>query len=388
MLIDARADHVAVINGDLTPIATSIQGATSNRYQEHMWMTDDGGVHLLIAGLDDSVSGLRILSTHDAGTSWMTTLQLAETQERPKADALFQDGELHLVYPGVAGELMYARFVRSSHGQWQQQVQHRLFDAHETHLAQRPTLTLDQNGHVWVAFTQTDLATGQIVMRVGVLNESGRFRLIERVFGTANHSERKSARIHALNAGLVLIYTDGPDDTQAFYTLNISYCASVQDHASWIDQALLTYPEHDGFKDRYGAHFNALIDNISQVQIVTTSEGTLLHVRWHTSNPAAPVLQRLGNSNPYVQIAHSSDGTLYIAGCFDPGHYKDVVKLLRSADGGASFVPERYLVYEPEINLGKARIEMPLQINLTSGQLPLVRQIERPDGLYGFVAFF
>jgi len=158
----------------------------------------------------------------------------------------------------------------------------------------------------------------------------------------------------------------------------------------WIDFSIFDYRKEDSMKDRHGAHFNALVDSQGRVQVVTVSEGKLLHIRWSRQTPDLPIFKQYGESNPYMQIASSSDGSLYISSSSNLNPYHDVVTLLRSDNFGETFEIDRYLVYEPEKNLGKARLEMPEHINTgkNSTGFLLLRQIELDAGRYGFVSFF
>lgn len=384
-----RDNAVDVFEGRLTPIESSIQGAISNRHQEHMWITEDGGLHLLVAGDAYQAHGLKVYSTYDSGNTWIVSLEILETASRPKADALFHGGFLYLLYPGISGELTCGVFVQSEDGFWEHQRQHVIFDGNGTTVARRATLTMDMNMHLWVALTAQEIDSGRSVIRVGMIDDAGQLTLLDRNFGTVNRSERKSARIHALDQGLVLIYTDSPNEEEDRHVLNISYCPSVMEANVWVDSSIFDYSREDSAKDRYGAHFNALIDSQGLVQIVTVSQGKLLHIRWSRQTPDLPLFKQYGKSNPYMQIASSSDGSLYIAASANLNLYHDVVTLLRSDNFGETFEVDSYLVYDPKNNLGKSRLEMPVHINTreNSTGFPLIRQVEIDDGRYGFVSF-
>ncbi|MBK1647699.1 hypothetical protein CKO36_03580 [Rhabdochromatium marinum] len=379
-----------LLNGRPAPMTSMIQGALSNRHQEHLWVTPDFGLHVLIAGSKRLQRGLNVFSSQDLGWSWTPTLEISATGARPKADLLYQNGRLHLLYPAVDASLMYATAVQAGDGAWQLEASQVLIPATESFRAQRATLAFDVMGRLWVAFTELNAQTGQSRIRVGLRSEDDVFRWLDTDFGRFSRSERKSARILTLGTSMVLLYTDGGSAHSSKYRLNLSYCPMLEDPETWNHVQLFDYTADDGLKDRHGAHFNAVVDSMQQVQMVTVSNGKLLHLRWSPLDPLGAVrIRRLGASSPYMQIATTADGRLYIASSANPRPYHDVVRLLRSDDNGSSFTFDRYLLFEPEHNLGKARLEMPASLpwGFPADFPPVLRQVETAQGTFTFVLF-
>lgn len=373
--------------GKLIPIESSIEGAISNRHQEHMWMTSDGGIHLLVAGNSISPKGLRMFSSYDKGENWINTLEIKDTENRVKPDGLLQNSMLQLVYLNKDRELIQAAFQYIDK-KWVQRDTIRLIDKEEQFVAERPTLALDSQNRLWLAVAAEYKDGSKTSIRIGYVNDRSQLNFVSEVFGADNASKFSSAKILNLNDGIVVVYTDFDGFN---YSLNLAHFFSTDDLVKSFtirqDEKIIIYdPEID--RDRYGTHFNAVAGDDGYIHIVTTTRHQLYYFKWNAESGLIKI--DLGESTPYVQVAHGEQ-CVYVAAHYTEAPYGRITRLMVSEDNGENFRVERRFAGIPEGNFGgKALLEMPAYLpptSCTNSFVPLVRQVLLPTGLYGFLFF-
>lgn len=382
---DARSDGVPAIKGTLTPIKSSIEGIISNRHQEHMWMTEDGGVCVVTAGSKSSGTGLYFSCTYDQGGSWKQIYKIRETAARPKADILFQDDTLGLVYQGADLELMYQSLAYSTGSRkWTPRESIEIYDSPD-YVADKATLAGDARGRKWVAMKETNRTSENSRLRVGYFDAGGRLVMLDKAFGTDNKSTRKSARISTSSKGVGIVYTDGPDERSSAYTLNWAYHLDEWPLEKWVETELYRFSVTDGEHDADGVHYSATVDGQDNVHVVTTADGDALYyfkISGYDGIPAGPM--PLGNSKEYVKISASSVDDIYVTRTFNSDGRYQIIGLLQSSDNGRSFSEKSYLYYKKDRNLGNPRLEMPSHVDSV---IPILRQIDIPSNLFGLVYF-
>lgn len=371
--------------GQLTPMTSQIGGIISNRHQEHMWVTPDGGVHVLIAGSEESSKGLRIFSSYDNGTSWVEMLAVSATEPRPKADGFLDNDVLNIVYVNADGELILVQLLYDEFTmQWLWQGSHTIFSRNENFSPNRSTVAVDTEGMPWVATTEFNERTEESTIKVGYLDEFSQPQDSGKRLGTRNTGQKKSARVLSLSNGVVVVYTDTPDMFSFSYTLNWAYRLNSWPNDVWADGFMYQYSAADGLSDRYGAHFSAAVDSKDNVHVVTRSDDKVIYFRISDYTLVDPIPKILGNGNPYTQVSIADDDAVYVSFADTAKGFSDIVWLLKSTNGGEDFELSSSLIYRPKKDLGKARIEVPAHVD---SSLPVLRQITHPDGLNGLVSF-
>lgn len=375
----------AFVPGILTPIKSRIEGIISNRHQEHMWITTDGGVHVLTAGSEDASNEWTLLSTHDQGITWTPVYQVVDTRNRPKVDGLLSGDTLYVVYSGSIDQLhLLVLIYDEANKLWLQQGTHLLYQGHGIFTAERATISMDSTGQLWFVFTEVDDISGESIIKIYYID--GQFNAIDTGtrLGTLNLSERKSPRILGTGDGLVVIYTDAPDDGSDAYTLNWAYRLNSWAFDDWFHQQIYQLSEADGRTDRHGAHFSSVADSQDNIHIAMRSEDKVRYFRIEDYVLVTPNPQELGEGNPNLQIGVSSDDMLYVAYGSNYGNIWDLIWILQSSDYGQQFLLKDVLYYKPRKNLGANRIEIPAHFDTW---IPVMRQIDRAFGFEGLVYF-
>lgn len=371
-----------IFTGILTPMVTSIRGGISNRHQEHMWVTEDEAIHVIVAGTESGPHGLNIYSTLDQGMSWFSKYEILDTEKKAKPDVFYLNGELLILYKDSNQNPIILKLnYDTSRKAWVYNQIITLKWSDSSSYPDKMTLTVDNNARIWVALAQIDKKSHRSLLRIGFLDNNAEFRLLETEFGYRNLSKRKSARILRFSDGIGLVYVSAPDSYSEKYNLSRAHHYSYWDDEIWPSE---TIAELDGSTDPNGVHYSATVDALDQFHVVSTSKKNLLYFRWtpFTSGSDGPVI--LGQSNPYVQVGISNENMLYVAGSNNEADMHDVINIFESSDYGNNFFLKNYFIYKPQKDFGHSFVEIPSR-NFRS--LPALRELEFSEKSFGF-AFF
>lgn len=373
----AAAAPAAVVT-DLTGTG---EGIISNRHQEHLWVTSDRWLHAII---NDGTEGkaLNFYSSRD-GANWFLQGTVPWTDKNTQSDGVVVGDTLYLVYPSSQRHLMlrtygYDRALKT----WTLSGEYTIL-AQSQHVPDRPTITLDGNLRVWVAFSDLDRDTGNVIIKVAAQGDTLGQWNTPLQFGTRNASEIKTGRLLALSDGVMLVYTDGPHPNSDAHTLNWAYrLNSAPLTAAWTSGGTL-YQFATLENDQFGCHFNAAVDRADNVHIASRADDRLIYFRiaGYLNSWVDPRYLSASDTAPYVQVSLSAQDDLFI---IYPHKPTSNAVVLRSGNAGLTFQTVAALEYQPGVELGFPRLESPSHF---LENLPVLRQISPSIDSYGLVFF-
>jgi hypothetical protein len=373
------------ILGAPTNLTGTVEGIISQKFQEHMWVTADGRVHVVINDGGDE-GALKLFSSLD-GKDWSLQVAIPGTDRRAQSDGLLYGSALYLVYPSSRGELVLSKLAYDAAGlRWRLRrsvtVYHREF-----HTPDRPSIAIDSRQRLWIGFADLNDVTGETVLKL-LAGDGGPFCCTPPItLGTRNVSEQKSVRLIGVANALVAVYTDGPNPASSTHTLNWAYRHDDQAlDGSWVEGGLL-HQYRPGTKDPHGAHFSTVADGLDQVHIVSRSGPDVIYFRISdlTSSWDSARVLATDPAGPYVQMSLSQSGVLYVLYPGSCGSSEQDIRVLVSSDYGETFTEAASLVFGRNRYLGQFRIASPTRFQ---AMLPVLRQIQGLTSLRHRLVYF
>lgn len=352
--------------GALTDIRSTSEGMISFRQQEHMWVTSDGALHVVVKAQGTDQTQQFLFSSYDDGATWQESLSLPDTDGRSTADGLLLDDTLLIAYSTADDGIAQAQLTYNPIEQQWQLVESHLVYHNSDLIASIPTLTVDNQGHLLSAFVTADEANQDYVLEVYYSLDTGEnWQPLMTAIAPVNETERLSAKLVTLDDGVGMLYAQ--EDT-----LTWAYRADGSPaNAPWEQTVILNYSDPLP-RDSRGSHFSVVVDDLGNIHVATNDDRNLVYIRFNaqTQTWEAPRALTEPRSATYMQLSLGEDNRLFAI--YDVGGY---VEVLESQDSGNTFELINSLLYDPAEDfdrLGNTRIETPTYIGDT---LPVLRQV-------------
>lgn len=374
------AQEVPTVIGQPTNLTSSVGGMISHKFQEHMWITDDGIIHLLtnIGGVSNS---LQLNSSTDA-VSWKKQLNIANSRNDSQASGTLVGSTLYIVFPNTDSqlELVVLDYVAQDR-KWTTRGQFRITKGRKI-LYDRPSIAVDSLQRIWVAATKSknDIFGLSLFVLLGAKQDP----IHVGDFGSLNSMDKHSAALFDTIDGTVMVYTDQPDPAVNQSTMNFCYRLNSDPlDAAWSPPQTI-YPFVNSDNDRYNAHWNAAVDLSGDVHIAGRSNDQLIYAKLADYAVANGTPKLLTDSpiQPYVQVSISELNDVHII--FPYRQAGKRAEIFSSFDEGESFIHDYDLLYEPKDPLGERRLEVP---SLFGNILPVVEQYSSDNETFHLAGF-
>jgi hypothetical protein len=371
-LAQAQADITAAT----TNLSSPSERMISYRFQEHMWQTADGAVHVVInRGSLAPGAALVLHSSYDQGKSWQAKTSLAGADVNSTCDGELAGTGLTLVYSDNNRAIRLVGLSYNAGARTWVQTRTETVASGVGMTRQSPALAADNVGTLWCSYVARVNAVGNASIRLAYRPAgSSVWSDTNLVFGPVDNTSatvQRSARPVRLNDGVGLVFT----------THNTFYFAKRLDAwpptSAWPQAPIFDVELADDI-DPYESHFSVVRDEFDNLHLATLNRGNLVYSRLPSGALAwGPLREISGVSNAnYVQVA-SSSGRLTIVANNDDAN----LVVFRSGDQGGTFA-QRYRLTHPGIRTGLGvnhmfpRIEMP---GNATGNLIVLQQYR--DGL-------
>lgn len=374
--------QIQEILGTKTNLKSTADRMISYRHQRHMWVTNDGAIHVLFnKGKNSYGASLVLYSSFDDGKSWKWMLSIPNTNGQSTADGFLVKKKLSLAYSSTTGSILFLPITYNFLAKkW---VSGHAITAYQSRIfvATNPTIVVDNKGYLWTAFVvQQNFTKNYSIKLFNSSNQGLNWDNTYVSLGAIDKSARKSARLVALKDRIGVIYTN--DDTFYWaYKIDRFFF-----NTPWRSQSIFAYQPSSN-NSLYSSHFNLVSDSLDNIHLTTHDLGKLIYLKFDGQNQNWKPKKILSDDvrASYTQVSLSTDNKLFIA-------YNRLtqVGVLESSDYGESFKfinlltnPERSDFPGNTVNFKPPRIITPAII---SNQLPLLQQFQIDRG-YSLVYF-
>lgn len=363
-------------------LESTVPRMISYRHQEHMWITSDGAVHLIINEGDLSPSqSLTLFTSLDGGITWTPMVSLPSSNGISTSDGALVEDRLHVTYATDANTIAYATIDWDATAQaWDLSLVETAFES-SFFAATNPALVVDDEGSVWCGF-----------VRINRLNFKSGIRMVMRdastsawadtrqtfgiVDGSLTQNIERSPRPVQLPNGIGMVYTVHHEFRWAYRDENLAL------DEAWDDELLRVVSSEN--LDPYASHFSVSSDDNQNLYLVTVDDGRLLFQRYRAGqqvwespqvivgDEVTSILGAVG----YPQVTLDADDTVSLV--FNLGRQ---ARVFQSDDHGRSF-PIRYQLLHSEITDPDASFDFPRMQSprrVTDG-FPVLQQYVVDDG--------
>lgn len=369
------------IPGEETTLRGAAEGMVSHRFQKHSWITPDGRYHALI-NTGASRSALRLFSSAD-GVTWVLQAELADTDRSSHPDGTLVGDRLYVAYPTRAKKLVLAVYEYRANATTWGLVKRVALPAERRSDYERPSVALDAAGRVWLSATA--LQKKEKFLSLFVVAGDALPRAVTVSIGLRNSWYQRSARLLQIPGGLMMVFSDDEAEDGGEYTLNFCQRQDSQPlDAAWTEpQRILRYQDEP---DENGAHFSCSVDSQGTVHIVTRAFPAMYYLKIADGQLAAGTPRNLGisGSQQYPQASVDAEDRVHLF-CPVGNEGREVVHVLSSEDGGASFVHGSDLVFRPNEFLGDRRVEAPANFSDALPVLMLLEPRKKDRRMAGFL---
>jgi hypothetical protein len=348
----ALADAVSLYPTTM-PMTSSVARMISYRHQNHMWMTSDGGQHMMInQGSNGAGTSLSLFSSFDSGQTWQKMMDINNTSDDSTSDGVLSGDDLFFVYSTATGELVFADLRYSSTSHTWELIRSQLIYYSPGSIAIAPAVAVDSKKRIWCSFAYRNLSTDENNIRLLVGTNGGQWYNTKLIFGTTDIGKYppKSARPVPIPGGIGMVYTDNHDIKWAYRLDDWTILTP------WAEQIVYTHqPPYD--IDPYQSHFSVAVDELNNVHIATVEHQSLLYLKHdyqaNVWNPPSTLSTNV--SVAYVQTTIAS-GKVFIL--FNALTWAAVVA---SSDHGDNFSYVYKLLHDLKLRLDytNPRVETP-----------------------------
>jgi len=297
----------AIAQAQPVPVLSQATDATSNselmisyRYQEHMWQTPDGALHLLAnRGSLRPNPGLVLLSSYDGGVTWLVKVAFARTNRNGTADGQLDGTTLSVVFASADDAIVFAQMSYDSATKaWTVNRTESVYRASGME-AENPALAFDDAGVAWCSFPVTYSSSSDIELRWFYRPTEGSWVDTGVVVGpTDNRSKERSARPIKVSGGMGLIYRvnkttywttrpngAAPDVLAAPQIIHVGTARAVR-------------------SDPYASHFSAVADDGGHLHLAVADDGAAMYLRYSMLDGSWTVPRQINGSDSlsYLQI--------------------------------------------------------------------------------------
>ena len=372
------ADAVQIQSSPTTLVSTADR-MISYRCQNHMWLSADGGIHVMInRGPGLGGESLALFSSFDNGATWVNSgVTLPGSNGSTTSDGYYLDGKLYMTYDVGTGAIKYAELAYdSARKKWTLAASTTVFSS-ATAAALTPAMAVDAMGRQWLTFTHQDKATGNFsikMMRKAVTEST--WTDTGFVFGAVdNVSNERSGRPIATSRGMGVVFTVHAD----------TYWAERNDSwdlgAKWPRALIATKTQP--MNDPYGTHFSVVADSAFNMHLVHVDGGMVFYSRYLVSQKKWVTRQLTTNPDQrstYVQATVVNDQPTLIFNSLAN------LSVYQSTDGGDSFTRSYALVHPQPTgtqDFSRPRVESP---GVSTNPIPVLQQYM--DGSLQKAVFF
>ncbi len=317
------------VNGVLTSIQGSNERMISYRQQRHMWMTNDGAVHVLV-NLGDT-TGLVLYSNVDQSNNWQSMLSIADTNEQSTSDGFLLNRTMYFTYSSSSGAIFFKKMdYDTTQKKWSEYPSRLIFVSKVGTVASNPTITSDDNSRFWCACVAVNKARQSFIRLFYSIDQGDTWTDAGINLGAVSKSPKKSAVLVNLHDRIGAIYTN-KDEVYWAYRLNDWSLT-----APWQSERIFVHApsQSTDIEDPYGSHFSVAVDRLQNVHVTTKESGCLLYLRFNYNLQGWDTPRFLSNNVNvgYMQVS-TSDNALFIV-----YNKWTSIEVIRSEDEGMTFV--------------------------------------------------
>ncbi len=365
------------ISGTLTNIQGTAERMISYRHQQHMWLTDDGAMHIVVnLGNDNPGSSLMLYSSFDQGKSWNQMFAIPNTNSNTTSDGFLIKNTLKIVYSSSQGKVLFGKFnYDPTTKSWSNIQSSPVFEG-TNYTAERPSLIGDLNRYMWVSFVARDKSTGHYFIRLyNSVDKGVTWTNTTLNLGNVSASTRKSANLVFLGDRVGAVYTNNN-------TINWAYRMNDWPiNTPWQSEVIFQHTA-GSHVDRYASHFSVAVDQQKNLHLVSQNQKRLLYLRFNQQTQTWDTPKIFSGDSPvnYMQVSTSLNKVLILA------NIGSNIALYQSSDYGDNFSLIKLLQGPPNSSLGassssvtegdgdsQARMEAPGSVK---GTLPVLLQFE------------
>ena len=359
-------------NGHLTEMESDSDKIISYKHQEHMWVTADGALHMMIK----YNIGMSLYSSFDQGKTWQEMLATQGIEQPASSDGVWVCDYLYTVYSTQQGNIGVAKLHYDKENKTWSAISQQTVETGPDVTATRPTITADSSGRLWVAFPANHILIQRKYIRVYYSQDEGTsWQDSGMRLGTENAKD-KAARILALSDRIGIIYSDNDrKDAIGRWAYRMNDWPFEQ---AWQDQEIGRHP-YKYFQDPLGTHYNVVVDNTNNIHVTSSDAGELVYFRYdsHTQAWESPTVVDQIQKTAYTQLSITPDNRIFLI------HNSGVnVIILMSQNQGKTFEPYAQLTPPALKNISFLfpRVETP---SISDGKTLHVLLQAQEKGIFG-----
>lgn len=368
------SDAIADISW-VKPTGTDMESTTSRmisyRQQDHMWVTHDGAIHVMMNQGDygNENNSLILYSSFNDGKSWSAMLTLSNTDETSTSDGILDGETLDLVYSTDTGSIISVQlFYDSLQRSWDIGQLKTVFSSQNLP-SHNPAIARDDLGRLWCVIirksTERELSDMRVFLKEDAFTDWQDTGLS--IASTESVSPpQMSARPVATDGGIGIVFT-------VDNKIKWAYRENSRPLNQQFDGTVIFTHQLPFDNDPYASHFSVAVDEFDNIHVSTIDEGALLYMRYDGGTGEWEDPRNLTQSNlkvAYMQTTIANGRVLIFFNFFS------LLGVLQSSNQGDSFVFTHILTH-PSTSLTGAdysnpRVETPSSTD--EDYVPLLQQ--------------
>ncbi len=352
----AQFCHSVILQGNTTSIKANSERLISYRHQEHMWMTSDGRHHAMMNVGSVLEAGVALnLYSQIEGANWQWEIGLENSTALATSDGYLESVDettdvLHFVYH-FGSNISYKKLQYDLSTKEWSTIGSSNIDLGQDVRAINPSVTVDANNVMWIAFVRIDEATNIASLQLYYLenekegedpdwNNTGLHFGSPFMLNEEDTTSSLSAKLLREDNGVSMAYTNVHD---------VNWVERLNDWEltrEWVGETLLTHqPPYTN--DPYASHFSALIDSNGNRHLTFIEQKNLYYLRNKKNNEKWEEPQEFLTENDYstayVQISEANERLFLVA------NVATYLAVLESSDNGQTF-NNRFQLIPPSAN--------------------------------------
>ena len=354
LMVLTQSSSFAVLklnNGVITSMESDSDKIISYKHQEHMWITSDGAIHMMIK----YNVGMSLFTSFNQGQTWDKMISTEGVEQPASSDGVWDGDYLYSVFSTKKGNIGVAKlFYNQAEKSWSE-ISRNAIEVELDVTATRPTISIDKTGILWVAFPANHIVKQKKYIRIYYSSDDAENWTDSGMRLGTDNNKSKAARIIALSDRTGIIYSDNDGkDSVGIWAFRMN---DMPLDTKWNEVEIGRH-KFKFFQDPLGTHYNVVADKFDNIHVTTSEAGKMVYFRYDAqdqtwSSPA--VVDRI-KKTAYTQLSITPDGRLFII------HNSSAdVFILVSEDQGKTF--EDYAELNPpatkDISFLFARVETP-----------------------------